>query len=241
MVAPALTFGSGPFLYSLTITLNLLAGLGLLRLIRLPLRSFPAVFLAPVLTLAFWSDRPGPGCGPRSPGAAPWPSSSGRAHPPQAGSLRRPRGPQAWSDRTRPARHRRRGWAAGPGPLRTAAGGRAVPLLPVRPGGIPGQHLSRRQVLRRQRATPVGVFARGRGAGGGLPPALPVRDPSRQHAVHLRRFMLGYFSPLIQSGDTEAAQGLFITWSLFVFASSRAFFLVFPSVCGRFCWSRTWC
>ena len=219
MVAQALTFGSGLFLYGLTIALSLLAGLGLLRLIRLPLRSFPAVFLAPVLTLAFWSivlglgvvlDRPVRHLtvvlGALSLGLALYGARGARA-------LVRP-------DPAGPPPPKGVGWA-----LALCVLLPVVVLFPYFRYGLAeypgstfpdgwsyvasGQHLW--------------VYSREAGAGGGLPPLY-------QYATHLAntRFisgaMLGYFSPLIQSGDTEAAQGLFLAWSLFVFASSCAFF-----------------
>ncbi len=211
----------GLALYGLTCAVSVLAGLGLLRLIRLPLVLRSALLLAPVITLAFWSVGLGLGvvCGcpvrylavvvwPFTLGLAIWGGAgvlTGRGHPPRVGHD----GPRSLV-------------GVGCGATLCAL----LPIVVLFPYFLHG-------LAEYQGSTfPDGwsyvafghyLWTYPRGMSGGLAP-LDEYGASLSRTRFIGASLLGFFSPLFAPGNTQMSQGLFLGWALFVFTSSCGFF-----------------
>lgn len=194
-------------LYLLLCTVTVVTGHGLLRLLRLEVTGASALLLAPVLTLVFWSVALGIAGGWRLPIKAVSPWLWGVTILLAINGLC-----QRWSAIR----------AAGPMLLLCAV----LPMVVMAPyfwhglsdyiGSIAPDGWS-------YVAYGQYLWEYPRGTRGGLAPLY-------QYAAHLSgtRYiapaMLGFFSPLVRAGDTQAVSSLFQAWTLFSMACAVALF-----------------
>lgn len=226
----------GLLLYLLLCALSVVAGLGLVRLLRLPLSVRSALILAPALTLAFWSVAFGVGVPFRIPvrylTAPVWAATlalaayglwalavaSRSATPVQD----HPDAAPALSPTTRSAGRRLlgEGWL-----LAVCAALPVIVLFPRFWEGLadhPGSNYPDEGIYV---AYGQYLWSYSWDVRGGLAPIYQYAAGNEMYGMrYISASLLGFLSPLFSPGDTQAPLGLLMAWYLFVLAASCGFF-----------------